>query len=133
MYAAAVEEASSNRGRRSTRTKPHTWLGGWQLGGGGSRLGRTSKVTAPFFLERVETNSPIDLGDAPKSGGILSSLVLTAVERSGSWRVEFAWPKHTKRYFGTFSSQAEAEKWIEEHRQLTERPQEPDDGQRENG
>lgn len=54
--------------------------------------------------------------------------MLTAVERSGSWRVELAWPNHTKRYFGNFSSQAEAEKWIKEHRRLTERPQEPDDG-----
>jgi hypothetical protein len=61
----------------------------------------------------------------------LSSLVLTAVERSGSWRVEFAWPSRPKRYFGNFSSQAEAEKWIEEHRRLTERREEPDDGQRE--
>jgi hypothetical protein len=130
MQVAAVAETSSYCGRRSTRTNPHTWLGGRQLEGGRGRLGPTSKVPALFFRESW-SDSAIDVCDALKSGGVLSSLVLTTVERSGSWRVELAWPNHTKRYFGSFSSQAEAEKWIKEHRRLTERPQELHDGQGE--
>lgn len=92
--------------------------------------GADEQGARPFF-PGDETNSAIDLGDALKLGGTLSSLVLAAVERSGSWRVEFAWPSRTKRYFGNFSSRVEAEKWIEEHRRLIERPEEPDNRQRE--
>jgi hypothetical protein len=43
--------------------------------------------------------------------------------------VEIAWPNKTPRYFGKFHSQAEAEKWIANHHWLTERDQEPDEGE----
>ena len=47
-------------------------------------------------------------------------VTLTAVRRLDGWRVEMTWPDHTPRYFGRFTSQAEAEKWIAEHHWLTE-------------
>ena len=57
----------------------------------------------------------------------MSSVVLTPVVAArGIWRVKIAWPDATPRYFGKFKSQAEAEKWIELHRWLTEQRQEPD-------
>jgi len=52
-----------------------------------------------------------------RTGG---AVVLTPFSQSGYWRVEIAWPDMTPRYFGKFQSQAEAEKWIEEHRWLSE-------------
>jgi hypothetical protein len=39
--------------------------------------------------------------------------------------VRIAWPNKTPRYFGSFDSQAEAEKWIDDHRWLITQPQEP--------
>jgi hypothetical protein len=64
--------------------------------------GDCSRLAPPLFLFLGEVGGDvaIDVGDAQKSSEVLSSLVLTAVEQSGSWRVELAWPKHTKRYFG---------------------------------
>jgi hypothetical protein len=56
----------------------------------------------------------------------LSTVTLTPVTQSGYWRVELKWPRRPKHYFGKFHSQAEAKKWIEEHRWLTEQRQEPD-------
>jgi hypothetical protein len=35
-----------------------------------------------------------------------------------------AWLDHTPRYFGKFDSQAQAEKWIAEHRSLAKQHQE---------
>jgi hypothetical protein len=35
------------------------------------------------------------------------------------------WPNKTPRFFGRFESEADAERWIEEHRWLTTQPQEP--------
>ena len=55
----------------------------------------------------------------------MSSLVLTAVAEASYWRVKIAWPNKTPHYFGKFQSQAEAEKWMEEHRWLITQPQEP--------
>ena len=55
----------------------------------------------------------------------MSSVVLTPVTQAGYWRVKIAWPNKTPHFFGKFQSQAEAEKWIEEHRWLTRQPQEP--------
>jgi hypothetical protein len=54
------------------------------------------------------------------------TVVLTAVARSGYWRVKIAWPNKSPHFFGNFLSQAKAEKWIEQHRWLTEQRQEPD-------
>jgi hypothetical protein len=54
------------------------------------------------------------------------TVVLTAVVRAGYWRVRIAWPTSIPRYFGRFDTQAEAEKWIEQHRWLTEQHQKPD-------
>jgi hypothetical protein len=47
--------------------------------------------------------------------------VLTAVAQSRYWRVKMEWPNKNPHFFGQFRSQAEAEKWIAEHRWLTER------------
>jgi hypothetical protein len=52
--------------------------------------------------------------------------VLSPVRQGDQWRVKIAWPKSTARYFGKFNFQAEAEKWIEDHRWLTTQRQEPD-------
>jgi hypothetical protein len=59
-------------------------------------------------------------------GGRNLTAVLIAVARLGYWRVKLAWPSSIPRYFGRFDTQAEAEKWIEQHRWLTEQPQTPD-------
>jgi hypothetical protein len=56
----------------------------------------------------------------------LSTIRLAAIRQSGHWRVEMKWPKHASRYFGEFHSQSEAEEWIEEHRWMSARRQEPD-------
>jgi hypothetical protein len=37
------------------------------------------------------------------------------------WRVQIPWPNGTKRYFGKFGSEQEAERWISRHRWLTGR------------
>ncbi|MFY9840993.1 MAG: hypothetical protein WAK55_31885 [Xanthobacteraceae bacterium] len=57
----------------------------------------------------------------------MNSATLKPVARKGYWRVEMAWPdnKHL-HFFGKFLSQAEAEKWIEEHRWLTKQRKKPD-------
>ncbi len=55
----------------------------------------------------------------------MSATVLKAVRQEDYWRVEIAWPDR-KCLFGKFRSQADAEKWIEDYRWLTER-QEWDD------
>jgi hypothetical protein len=47
-------------------------------------------------------------------------VTLTTVQGRDYWRVKMAWPDHAPRLFGKFASQAEAEKWIAEHRWLTE-------------
>jgi len=60
------------------------------------------------------------------TGGFVNSAVLKPVARKGYWRVEMAWPNKNLHFFGKFLSQAEAEKWIEQHRWLTEQRQKPD-------
>jgi hypothetical protein len=55
----------------------------------------------------------------------VNSATLKPVARKGFWRVKMAWPDR-HHFFGKFLSQAEAEKWIEEHRWLTEQRQKPD-------
>jgi hypothetical protein len=57
------------------------------------------------------------------TGGFLNSAVLKAVAQKGYWRVQMAWPDRHLHFFGKFLSQAEAEKWIEQHRWLTEHGQ----------
>jgi hypothetical protein len=54
----------------------------------------------------------------------VGSVVLTLVRQRDHWRVKMTWWKKT-RYFGQFNSQSEAEKWIEEHRWLTDQREEP--------
>ena len=56
----------------------------------------------------------------------MNSAVLRPVARKGYWRVQMVWPNKHLHFFGKFLSQAEAEKWIEQHRWLTEQPQKPD-------
>jgi hypothetical protein len=51
-------------------------------------------------------------------------VTLTAVQGWDYWRVKMAWLDHTPRYFGKFDSQAQAEKWIAEHRSLAKQHQE---------
>ena len=48
------------------------------------------------------------------------AVVLTAVAQSRYWRVKMEWPNKNPHFFGKFRSQAEAQKWIAEHRWLTE-------------
>jgi hypothetical protein len=55
-----------------------------------------------------------------ESGGRSLTVVLTAVAQSRYWRVKMEWPNKNPHFFGQFRSQAEAEKWIAEHRWLTE-------------
>jgi hypothetical protein len=45
--------------------------------------------------------------------------VLTAVARSGYWRVKLEWPHPPPRFFGRFLTRAEAERWIADHQWLT--------------
>ena len=54
------------------------------------------------------------------------SAVLTPVTQAGYWRVKIAWPNKTPHFFGKFQSQAEAERWIKQHRWLTEQRQAKD-------
>jgi hypothetical protein len=58
---------------------------------------------------------------ASKAGGHSLTVVLTAAAQSRYWRVKVEWPNKRSHFFGKFRSQAEAEKWIAEHRWLTER------------
>ena len=46
----------------------------------------------------------------------MGDIVLRPVKLGEHWRVEMAWRGRKPRYFGKFETQAEAEKWIEEHR-----------------
>jgi hypothetical protein len=55
----------------------------------------------------------------------MSTVLLSPIWQGDFWRVKLVWPNRTPRFFGKFGSQAEAEKWIEEHRWLTAQPQEP--------
>jgi hypothetical protein len=55
----------------------------------------------------------------------MNSVMLTPVAVKGFWRVKMTWPNKSVHFFGKFLSRAEAEKWIEQHRWLTEQPQEP--------
>jgi hypothetical protein len=65
---------------------------------------------------------------------IVSSVVLNPVKRRGFWSAELAWPtanpslpgRRPRRRFGKFISKEETEKWIEEHRWLTEQREDPD-------
>jgi hypothetical protein len=59
--------------------------------------------------------------------GELGSILLRPIVERNHWRVEMAWPGYKSRYFGHFHSRTEAEKWIEEHRWLAKRSQEPDE------
>jgi hypothetical protein len=52
--------------------------------------------------------------------------MLSPVKQADHWRVKIAWPGQVARFFGRFDTEAEAERWIEEHRWLTEQRQEPD-------
>jgi len=54
----------------------------------------------------------------PRGGIERDMLRLTAIQQRGIWRVKLAWQNRTPRYFGKFRSQADADKWIEDHRWL---------------
>jgi hypothetical protein len=51
--------------------------------------------------------------------------VLSPVQAEGVWRVQITWTNGSKHRVGKFGTKQEAEKWIEDHRWLTERPVEP--------
>jgi len=51
----------------------------------------------------------------------VASTVLTSIKEGDLWRVEIVWPNGTKRHFGKFGSEQEAEGWISTHRWLKER------------
>ena len=53
----------------------------------------------------------------------MNSVNLTPVALKGYWRVKLTWPNKNVHFFGKFLSRAEAEKWIERHRWLTEQPE----------
>jgi len=55
----------------------------------------------------------------------VNSATLKPVCQKGYWRVKMVWSDR-HHFFGKFLSQAEAEKWIEQHRWLTEQRQKPD-------
>ena len=48
-------------------------------------------------------------------------MTLKSLKLSNYWRVQMAWPDSNPRFFGKFNSQADAEKWIVEHRWLMQR------------
>jgi hypothetical protein len=56
------------------------------------------------------------------TGRLVDSATLQPVAQKGFWRVKLAWPNR-HLFFGKFLTQAEAEKWIEQHRWLTEQHQ----------
>jgi hypothetical protein len=54
-------------------------------------------------------------------------VVLRTAKERDHWRVQMTWPvgpgtrlRHASRYFGQFNSEAEAERWIAEHRWFTQ-------------
>jgi hypothetical protein len=49
----------------------------------------------------------------------VNSATLEPVARKGYWRVKMAW-SNRQHFFGKFLSQAEAEKWIDQHRWMAE-------------
>jgi hypothetical protein len=51
--------------------------------------------------------------------------ILSGVHADGVWRVQITWANGSKHRIGKFGTKQEAEKWIEDHRWLTERPVEP--------
>ena len=50
----------------------------------------------------------------------MNSVKLIPVALKGYWRVKMTCPNKALHFFGKFLSRAEAEKWIERHRWLTE-------------
>jgi hypothetical protein len=83
----------------------------------------TTQFSAPLF--------PCSIGGTARiialTGECELSVTLTPVIQSGYWRVRLTWPGHAARFFGRFNSQADAERWIAEHRWLTEQ-REPANG-----
>jgi hypothetical protein len=55
----------------------------------------------------------------------MNSVMLTPIALKGYWRVKMTWPNKNVHFFGKFLSRAEAEKWIERHRWLTEQREPP--------
>ncbi len=103
---------------------------------GRSARSRADKVVVPTSPQHGATTRSAELGKAPpsrltvavepqKQGTHLSTTVLTPIRQGNYWRVEIAWPDK-RRLFGKFRSEADAQKWIEDHRWLTKR-QEADD------
>jgi hypothetical protein len=75
-------------------------------------------ISRPIRITFVE-----DFGEAAHDrnhgGRFVNSATLEPVARKGYWRVKMTWPNR-HHFFGKFLSQAEAEKWIEQHRWLAE-------------
>jgi hypothetical protein len=46
--------------------------------------------------------------------------VLSSVQADGVWRVQITWANGSKNRIGKFSTKQEAEKWVADHRLLTE-------------
>ena len=47
---------------------------------------------------------------------------VSVVQSDGLWRVRITWGNGSKNHIGKFATKQEAEKWIADHRLLTERP-----------
>jgi hypothetical protein len=47
------------------------------------------------------------------------STVLSSFQENGVWRVRIEWPNSAVHYFGSFTSEKEALKWIDDHAWLT--------------
>jgi hypothetical protein len=41
---------------------------------------------------------------------------LTPVQRGDRWRVQMSWSNYKPRFFGDFESEAQAARWIKEHK-----------------
>jgi hypothetical protein len=46
---------------------------------------------------------------------------VSVVQSDGLWRVRITWGNGSKNHIGKFATKQEAEKWIADHRLLTER------------
>jgi len=70
-------------------------------------------------LQHVFGLPPVRRARTLQSMGRTSGVVMRPVELRGHWRVQITWREGVPRYFGKFDSEAEAERWISEHRWLT--------------
>jgi hypothetical protein len=51
--------------------------------------------------------------------GLRVHTVLLPVKSGSTWRVQIIWPNGSVHYFGTFTSEKDAVRWIRDHNWLT--------------